>query len=389
MALSTVQANNKLIVFRKEVTREYIRQNLFSPYVGDQLTAIIRVVNDLKNGGEQINIPLIARLKATAISTGALVGNEEAIDNFGDRMFIDWARNAVKIAKAEEQKSSIDLFGQARPLLEDWGKELQRNEIIDTFYAVPTNPGVPAGLGSQFGQRVNGVLFDASGTNNARGLWLSDNQDRVLVGGATGNFPPLAPGTPAAWATVMGTISTAMTLSASMLSKAKRLAKLANPRIRPYKLNNGREYFVCFANSLQFRDLQTDSTIIAANTQARPREGDGLDSNPLFQDGDLLFNGIIIREIPEMTVRLPVSYTTAGAGGTQIAPAFLCGQSSMAWAWGRMPRPTFLKEDDYQFYRGVGIEMAYGMKKIAKANPAGQYKEWGTFTIYASAQTDS
>jgi hypothetical protein len=380
MALSTVQANNKLIVFRKEVTREYIRQNLFSPYVGSQLTAIIRVVNDLKRGGEQLNIPLVARLKAQAISTGALVGSEEAIDNFGDRMWIDWARNAVKIAKAEEQKSSIDLFGQARPLLEDWGKELQRDEIVDTFYTIPLNSTAPAGLGSNFGQRVNGALFDAA-TAAQRNTWISDNQDRVLVGGAVGNFS-------ATFSTAMGNITTGMTLSASMLLKAKRLAKLANPRIRPYKLKNGREYFVLFANSYQFRDLQADPTIINANTQARPREGDGLDSNPLFQDGDLIYNGVIVREVPELTVRLPVTYQTFGAGATQVAPAFLCGQSSMAWGWGRMPRPTFLKEDDYQFYRGVGVEMAYGLKKIAKVNPSGQYKEWGTFTVFTSALSD-
>jgi hypothetical protein len=384
MALTTVQANNKLIIFRKEVSREYIRQNLFSPYVGNEITAIIRTLQDPKNGGEQLNIPLVARLKATAISTGTLVGAEESIDNFGDRMWIDWARNAVVLTKAEEQKSSIDLFGQARPLLEDWGKELQRNEIVDTFYAIPLNSTPPAGLGSANGQRVNGALFDAA-TAGQRNTWISDNQDRVLVGGAQGNFS-------ATFATAMLNVTAGMTLSASMLSKAKRLAKLANPRIRPYKLKNGREYFVCFANSLQFRDLQQDATIINANTQARPREGDGLDQNPLFQDGDLIYNGVIVREIPELTQRLPVAYqpggATVGAANGQIAPAFLCGQSAMAWAWGRMPRPTFLKQDDYQFLRGVGIEMAYGLKKIAKLNLTAQYKEWGVFTIFTSAVAD-
>src|SRR6202162_3394444 len=110
MALTTVAINNKLIVFRKEITREYIRQNLFSPYIGSEMTAIIRVINDLKKGGEQINIPLIARLKNQPVATGTLVGNEEAIDNYGDRLWIDWARNAVKLTRAEEQKSSIDLF---------------------------------------------------------------------------------------------------------------------------------------------------------------------------------------------------------------------------------------------------------------------------------------
>jgi len=382
MAVTTVQANNKLIVFRKEVTREYIRQNLFSPYIGSEMTAIIRVINDLKKGGEQINIPLIARLRNVPIATGTLVGNEENIDNYGDRAWIDWARNAVRIPRSEEQKSSIDLFGQARPLLEDWGKELQRDEIIDAFYAVPLASTAPAGLGSANGQRVNGVYFDAA-TAAQRNTWIVDNADRVLVGGATGNINVV-------WATALANVTAAMTLSAASLNKMKRLAKKANPRIRPYKLKNGCEYFVVFAGSNCFRDLQNDTTIITANTQARPREGDGLDKNPLFQDGDLLYNGMIIREIPEMDVRLPVTYTTAGAGGTvATAPVWLTGQSAMAWCWGRMPTPTFLKEDDYQFFRGVGIMMAYGMKTIAKLNPANNYKNWGLFTGYFASAADT
>jgi Protein of unknown function (DUF4043) len=382
MALTTISANNKLIVFRKEVTREYIRQNLFSPYIGTEMTAIIRVINDLKTGGEQINIPLLSRLKAQAVATGTLVGNEESIDNFGDRLWIDWARNAIKIPKSEEQKSSIDLFGQARPLLEDWGKELQRDEIIDALYAIPLNSTAPAGLGTTNGQRVNGIFFDAASAAQ-RNTWVTDNADRVLFGGSQGN---LVPGNFSASAS---NITSGMTLSASALLKMKRLAKKASPRIRPYKLKNGREYFVAFAGPNCFRDLQADTTIINANTQARPREGDGLDKNPLFQDGDLLYNGIIIREIPELDVRLPTTYTNAGSTGISIAPVFLCGQSAMAWAWGRMPTPTFLKEDDYQFYRGVGVMMAYGLKKIAKLNATGNYKEWGVFTGFFASQPDT
>ena len=129
--------------------------------------------------------------------------------------------------------------------------------------------------------------------------------------------------------------------------------------------------------------------MINANTQARPREGDGLDKNPLFQDGDLLYNGVIAREIPEMDIRLPVFYQTAGAAGIQTSPVFMCGQSAMAWCWGRMPTPTFLKEDDYQFYRGVGVMMAYGLGKIAKKNPAGNFKDWGVFSAFFASQADT
>ena len=382
MAVTSVSSNNKLIVFRKEVTREYIRQNLFSPYIGSEMTAIIRVVNDLKNGGEQINIPLIARLKGQPIAVGTLVGNEESIDNYGDRAWIDWARNAVKLPKSEEQKSSIDLFGQARPLLEDWGKELQRDEIVDTFFTIPLASTAPAGLGTQNGQRVNGALLDAA-TTAQKNTWTTDNADRILFGGAQGN---LVAGN---FASSLANITSGMTLSAASILKMKRLAKKANPRIRPYKLKNGREYFVLFCGSNCFRDLQSDTTIINANTQARPREGDGLDTNPLFQDGDLLYNGVIIREVPEIDIRLPVTYTTAGSGSIQVSPTWMCGQSAIAWCWGRMPQPTFLKEDDYQFYRGVGIQMAYGLKKIAKVNPTGNYKEWGIFTGFYASQADT
>jgi len=381
MALTTVQVNNKLIVFRKEITREYIRQNLFSPYIGSELTSIIRVINDLKNGGEQINIPLVARLKQQAIASGTLVNNEEGLDNFGDRAWIDWARNAVTIKESERQKSSIDLLAIMRPMLEDWGKELQRDELVDMFFAIPLNNTAPAGLGSANGQRVNGALFDAA-TAAQRNTWIADNQDRVLIGGAQGNFS-------VTFATAMANITAGMTMSAAAQLKMKRLAKKANPRIRPYKLKNGREYFVVFAGSNCFRDFQSDTTIINANTQARPREGDGLDKNPLFQDGDLIYNGTISREVPEIDIRLPLTYQTMGAAGIQISPVFMCGQSAAAWCWGRMPRPTFRKEDDYQFIRGVGIEMAYGLKKIAKANPAGQYKEWGVFTGFFASQNDT
>src|ERR1700761_2073951 len=373
MAITSVSANNKLVVFRKEVTREFIRQNLYSPYIGSGMTAIIRVINDLKNGGEQINIPLIARLKGQPIATGTLVGNEEAIDNYGDRAWIDWARNAVKIPKSEEQKSSIDLFGQARPRLEDWGKELQRDEIIDALFAIPLASTAPAGLGSANGQRVNGALLDAA-TTAQKNTWTTDNADRILFGGAQGN---LVAGN---WASSMANITSGMTLSAATLTKAKRLAKKANPRIRPYQLKNGREYFVAFAGSNAFRDLQNDATIISANTNARAREGNGMDKNPLFQDGDLIYNGIIIREVPELDIRLPTTYATAGGSSIQCAPVFLCGQSAMAWMWGQMPQPTFLKEDDYQFFRGVGVMMAYGMMKVFKKTLAGNLREWGVYT---------
>lgn len=386
MAATTIQANNKLIFFRKQVFREYVRENLFSPYMGTDINAIIRVLPDLdkggKNGGEQINVPLLARLQGQAIAEGPLHGNEERLDNYGMRLWIDWARNAVVITNSEEQKSSIDLFSEAKPSLVDWGKELQRDEICDAFYALPAQSS-PAGLGTTQGQRVNGVLFDAA-TAAQRNTWITDNVDRVLIGNS--NSANLVGGN---FASSMANVTSGMTLSGALVDRMKRSAKIANPRIRPFKLKeNGTEWFVLFVGQEQFRDAQNSTDIMTANQNSRARENAGYLKNPIFVDGDLLYGGVIIREIPELSLRRPTFYATAGAAGIQISPCFLCGQQAQAWCWGRMPTPTFLREDDYQFVRGAGIKMAYGIGKLAKLNPAGNFKEWGVYTSFLAAVAD-
>ena len=53
-----------------------------------------------------------------------------------------------------------------------------------------------------------------------------------------------------------------------------------------------------------------------------------------------------------------------------------------------MPTPTFRKEDDYEFIRGTGVEMCYGIGKIAKMNASGNFKEWGVFTWFGADVPD-
>lgn len=378
MALSQVNSNNKLVKFSRTIMREYIRANLFSPYMGSGITSIIRTINELKDGGEQINVPLVGRLNAVGVGTGTLVGNEEAIDQYGYRLWIDWARNAVVTNKAELQKESAPIWDQARDLLTDWGLELQRDEIILGLHSLPST-SAPTGLGSAAGQRVNGILYSAA-TAAQKNAWQDANSDRVLYGNAAANLSASNHAT--SLATIDGTNDK---VTAANLDLAKRLAKQASPRIRPFRTEEGREYFVAFMNSLQFRDAQNDATINAANKDARPREGRGMDDNPIFQDGDLLYHGIIIREIPEQGPL--TTQTNAGAGAAvDTAPYFLCGQGAVGFAWGQLARGTTRKEDDYEFLKGLGVEMAYGVGKLAKVRAgASALTDWGVFTHYTSS----
>jgi N4-gp56 family major capsid protein len=382
MAISSIQSNNKLIQFRKELIKEFVRENMFSPYMGDAPTSIIRTLHDNKKGGEQVNIPLVRSLTGTAKSTGTLTDQEEAISNYGMRVWVDWARHSVATNDAEEQKDSADIFGEAKPLLSDWGKDLQRDEIIQAFMALPSE-SAPSGLGSSAGQRVNGQLY-ADATATGLNAWAAANSDRVLYGNAKSNYS----GT---HVTDLGKIDTsADKFSAASVSLMKRIAKIANPAIRPYKTKSGYDYYVAFAPTTAFRDLKAD--LKSSNTDARPRGTD----NIIFQDGDLLWDGVIVREVPEIdgfvdniwTASITGNLKTGGDSSSRVAPVFLCGQNAVAMPWAKMPTPTFRDQTDYQFVRGAGVKMCYGVAKTFFKSST-NLVQWGVVNGFFSAAADA
>lgn len=375
MALTTVQSNNKLVIFTKEINREFVRENMFSPYMSDDLNAIIRRRYEPKNGGEQMNIPLVTKLQGEGVSTGTLVGNEERIENYGMRMWVDWKRHAVAVTNAEEQKDSADIFGEAKPLLADWGKELQRDHIIAAMMALPSE-SAPANLGVGAGQPVNGLLYEAT-SDAQRNTWVDANEDRILYGNALSNLASVS------HATDLAKLDTTADLfNSTSIGLLKRLAKEASPAIRPYKTKDGYEHYVAFAGSRTFAALK--ASLSTLNQAARPRE-ERWKENPLFQDGDLLYDGVIVREVPEISGFVTDIWTdmqTAGDSSGRVEPVFFCGQQAATLAWGKMATPTFRKEDDYQFITGVGVKMCYGVAKMFKKHPSSgsNLKQWGIVT---------
>ena len=381
MAVTTIQTNNKLIKFTQDINREFVRENLFSPYMGEGLDSIIRVRNELKSGGEQMNVPLVTKLNNQPTGGGTLVGNEEKVDNYGMRVYLDWARNAIVTNKAEQQKDSTDLFGEFKPLLSNWGKELQRDELIAALMALPSE-SAPSGLGSASGQRVNGLLYEAS-TAAQKQTWSADNSDRILFGTLLSNRDA------STFATSLSNIADAQIMSKSVVSLAKRIALKASPAIRPYKTADGYEYYVMFMGVNPFRDLKND--LATTHTTAYQTKNE---KNVIFQDGDLMWDGVIIRQVPEISGFVDDVWTslkTAGASSHRVEPYWLCGQQAAAMCWGQMARPTQRAEDDYGFVQGVGVEMAYGVSKMFKKHPSSgtALVQWGVATGFIGATADA
>lgn len=330
---------------------EYVRNSGFKPYMSRGSNSVICAKYQLTEVGKTINVPLVTRLTGAGVTGSTkLEDAEEALNNYNHAISIDWTRNGVLITKDQNHYTEMDLRKAAREMLTVWAMEDLRDKIITA-------------LGS-----IDGVAYGSASEAN-KDTWVANNSDRVQFGdGSVGGFTDHS-------ADLLA-VTAAMTLDAASVSRMKRIAKTADPHIRPMKVmdGTGREFFVMFTDSRCFRDLKGDTTIAQANREARPRD---VESNPIFQDGDLIYDGVIIREIPEIA-----SLGGVGAAAAPVSPAYLCGAQSVGVAWGQEPKST-IDNRDYGFRRGVGVEFADGVEKMVFNNV-----QHGVVTGYFGAAAD-
>jgi hypothetical protein len=347
-------------------SNEYIRESGLLPYMGTAETSIIRVRNELVDAnGAIIHFPMVARLRGSGVTgSTALYGAEDTMTVSSDSVRTTLRRNAVMITEDQSYKTEIDLYNAARSTLLSWSAEKLRDDLLDAFSSTIVVGGTDT---DGTVMEDSSALITATGSPAIanRNAHLVANTDRILVGGVKANIVSGVHAT--ALALVNGTSGQGK-LSAAVLLVAKGLAEKAGvgantSHIRPYKTDDGKEYYVLFVSSEGYRDLSNDTAILAANTNARAREGDGMNSNPIFQGGDMIYQGIIIHKIPELTPA-KTGGTGAGLAGRDICQAFLCGQMSVALAYSKKPEPR-QESRDYKHRNGVAIIEIRGQKKVS------------------------
>lgn len=369
MANTTVASELVVTRFLADFFKEYVRQNRFSRYTGTSMNNVINI----KEGRKRIEVPLVTRLKGQGVSgSSTLRGNGESIGNYGLLLTPTYHRHAVEFDKEEMEKPSIDLMRAARPLLMDWAMELTRDHMIEAMNAI-----------------YNGTTYSGYGSATAAALdtWNTNNGDRILYG-------TTATHTPGNHTTSLSNVATTETLDAATVSLAKRMAQQADPHIRPIKLREDDEMFVLFCDPYAFRDLKEDTVITAAQREAWGRGKD----NPLFRGGDLLWDNVVIREIPEIADFVDGTSGTNGvwgglstadglntAGGTsgRIGVSFLCGQQALCWGLGQRPNIVVDRLYDYEFQPGVAIECKHDIDKSYFNNV-----QHGVVTLFTAAATD-
>lgn len=390
--LTSNHVNNEVIKFRRQVISDFLRRSRFDPFMGDSSTNVIVRIADLESDGKQVNIPLVNQLSGDGVGAGTLRGKEEMLDSYGFPVWADWARNAVANNRASNKESSFNVRSTARELLRGWSRRVIRDDLTDSLLSIPTS-AIQAGRLQEPGNRVNGIRWSAASAGQ-KDSWMNANLDRVVFGAAN----PLA--TFALSAAQLDT--TADIMSTVIGGRAKQAAKQSGvsssnpgvyngrPKITPWEIEElDEEMYVCFLGDGAFRSLQNDPVMLQANRDARVRETSPTTTNPIFTGGALLYDGVLYKNIPEITQRLLL--VNAGQGGnTNVEPFFLCGQAALAYATGQLARPTQLEDGDYDFVTGLGVEAQYGVAKIAKAPlttanaTVGDLVDWGMVTGFVA-----
>lgn len=355
----------------KQYFAEYIRQNRFKKYMGTTESSMIQVKDSLTTkNGDTITFAAVRRLVGAGVTGNTVLeGNEEILDQRSMKLTVAPIRHAVAVTEWDEQKSVIELRDVAKTSLKNWSMEKLRNDIIIALSSMGT---------------VNGVTIPyATATATQRNLWLASNSDRVRFGALAANYSA------GVMATALATLdNTADKMTGSLLSTAKRQAQTASPHIRPIMTvdTNDEEWFVVFMPSLVFRDFRADPPVLSANSNGRPRES-GWMKNPMFSGGDLVWDGMIVREIPELPV-----LTGAGTAGIDAAASYLCGAQALGAGWAQRTRTT-TNVRDYGYSHGVGIleiravgKLEFGRDPTADTTTL---VDQGIFSIFTAAVADA
>lgn len=344
MAFTTVNAANVEELWDLQFYKEYIRANRFKRYMGTTPNSVIQMLEDLtKKAGDGITIPLVTKLSGAGVTgNGLLEGNEEALGNYGHKIEVATRRNAVAVTDNDQQFTGIQLRDAAKEMLKLWCMERLRTDLITA-------------LGS-----INGVAY-ASATEGQKDTWLAANSDRVLFGdGTVGGFSDHSAD--------LALVTASMKLTKEVVSKAKARAEIATPIIRPVTVGEDSENYVLFCGSGAFRDLKADLGTSLQNAQERG------DNNPLWRDGDLMWDGVIIRKIQEIA-----TIGTVGASSARIEPYYLCGAQALGVAYAQRPKST-TDVRDYGFVKGVGIHEMLGVEKLVYND-----QQHGVMTGYVGA----
>lgn len=370
MADTRANANLTPEIWDDQFFVEYLTENRYAGEFGSNENSIIQVKEDLtKKKGDRVNFALVNKLTQAATTGRAVMeGNEEDMGSRSFELAVDKRRNAVRFAEIDEQYSAISLRQAGKFVLKEWAMK-------------DTERLVTRALGNMGGIDMTAANVLDAGNQATLDAWLVDNADRVYWG----NSAYTANTDFSAGLATLTAATAAERLTIDAIDAMKFMAiNRANPKIRPIRVEaNGRHYFVLYAHPLAFRDLKADTAL----RQAQREVSLEMENNRLFKGGDLLWNGVIIKEAHDLYDYSTL--TAAGDASATVVPAFLCGAQAIGVAYARRWKSK-TEEFDYGDKHGVETSAIYGVGKIVFGSGAADrddLKDHGVVTGFFASST--
>ncbi|KEG20327.1 N4-gp56 family major capsid protein [Bartonella bacilliformis] len=384
MTVTHIGLNDPLAVrtWSKLLNREVSKAIPIAPLIGKDSNSIVQLKDETnKASGDAISFGLRVQLLGDGVSEGqALEGNEEALQFLNDRLAINELVHAVRVKNEgtiDQQRVLHNLRTEAKNGLVDWYADR---------------------LSMMFFIQVCGYTAK---TINFEGRTLTLKP--VHYGFNTPTVPTDKRIVRPNGKTKDEDLKENDIFDLKLIDKAVERAKLANPKIRPVRID-GENVYVLYLHPTQVTQLRTNTDIgqwlditkaVYSGTRAK---------NPLYSGSLGMYNGVILREAEHVTEGVAMGYAgktsdssknTSGnaaqdAGGAPVANvrrAVLLGAQSAVIAFGKDRGATRYKlvEElfDYEREFGVAAKTIIGMKKTCYHLPNSEQGEqdFGTIVI--------
>jgi len=342
MAVTSYGVNDALAVklWSKKLAVEISKATAIAPLIGTGTNSIIQLKDEpMKGKGDAVTFGLRRQLVGDGVTESqVLQGNEEALSTYSDRLILNELDHAVRVKNdqtIDAQRVPFDLRDEATAGLGDWYAD--RMSMAFFLQAAGYTAPTMAFEGRTVTIKPVHYLFNAptAPTNITRPNARAN--DESLIAGDVFNL--------------------------NLIDYAVEKAKLANPRIRPVRVD-GNDKYVLYLHPTQVTDMRTStSTGQWLDIQKAVYQGSKQD-NPIYQGALGEYNGVVLREAEHV---VPGVRSDTGATIPTVRRAVLLGAQSAVVSFGMNNTATKYKmvEElfDYQRELGVSVQTIIGMKK--------------------------
>lgn len=318
----TIPTNLVPKLWARKVWHEGLKDSYFEKFTSTDGKNVVHRNNDLKTAkGDRVVFGLAMNLSGAGVvgTRSMLKGKEEKLNIYDFEVPTDLVRNAVTRYEAEDQKSPYDNLPLIKSALTQWLSDYLDDTLMTKLSANPT---------------AGEVMYAASA------------------------------------GTVSGTTATDK-LTCSLISAARRKAKMHSPKVNPVKVD-GQDKYIMLVSPWAARDLKEDPAWQLAQQNANVRGN----KNPIFNGSLGEWDGVVLYEYERVVT------SDTGASGATINRNLLLG--TQAACFGVASEPKFIKQsDDYDNIQGSGISIYAGIEK-SKYNA----KDYGVIQVITGGKKD-